>query len=130
MAKKRNTRPHLLALHTEEDSQGRLKVMLSETLRKDRELMRWLHHRVVDLLDDINALYYLDDELDERLSLLTVDVTSDYIENLLVEGRAAVEQGQQEEDGQEAGEQRGEQEDTSADGNGRFARKGACHEKA
>lgn len=111
MAKKRKTRPHFVALHTAEDSQGRLQVMLPQRVRQDKRLMRWLHHRLVDLLAEDGALSCLDDDVNEQLSLLTVFITSNYIENLLAEGRVAVaRQQEREEEDEEAGDARGRQE--------------------
>ena len=129
MAKKRNTRPHFVAVHTAEDSQGRLQVMLPKRVRQNKRLMCWLHHRVVDLLADSGALSYLDDDLNERLSLLSVDITSDYIQNLVVAGRAAVEKelAEEEENDGESGAADAEQDNAAADGNGRPDRKAVCH---
>lgn len=60
--------------------------------------MFWLHHRVVDLLADRGLLDFLAHDVEERLALLSPDITSDYVADLLREGEDAVTQEEQEDD--------------------------------
>ncbi|UCC30829.1 MAG: hypothetical protein JSU86_00850 [Phycisphaerales bacterium] len=95
MAKKPD-RIQPVALHAEEDPQGRIQVMLPERMRKNQTLMLWLHHRVVDLLADKGLLDFLAHDVEERLALLSTDITSDYVADLLHEAEDAVKQPEDE----------------------------------
>ncbi len=61
---------HPVCLHAVEDEKGRIEVQLNEGLIHRRHLVLWLHHRVMDLLDQYHMLDYFDEDLDDRLSLL------------------------------------------------------------
>jgi hypothetical protein len=79
----------VVAPHAEEDEQGRINVMLPEAVREDRALMRWLHHRVVDLLAEKGLLGDFADDVEVRLSALGTDIVSDYVGELLTECQTA-----------------------------------------
>jgi hypothetical protein len=79
----------VVALHAEEDKQGRIDVILSPTIRQDHALMRRLHHRVVDLLAEKNMLDYFADDVEVRLAALSTDIVSDYVADLLKECETA-----------------------------------------
>ena len=87
---------HPVCLHAVEDEKGRIEVQLNEGLIHRRHLVLWLHHRVIDLLHENGMLDYLDEDLDDRLSLLCADITSDYIGALFEEGEEAVKQSNDE----------------------------------
>ena len=89
MAKKREP-IQVVALHAEEDAQGRIEVILSATVRQDRALMVRLHHRVVDLLAEKGLLHDFADDVEERLAALGTDIISDFVADLLSEGQAVV----------------------------------------
>ena len=89
---------HPIALHAEEDSKGRTQVKLDDALLERRHLVVWLHHWVIDLLDEYKVLDFLDKDLDDRLSLLCPGITSDYVERLLEEGEEAVKRQNEEAD--------------------------------
>ena len=97
---------HPVALHAEEDAKGRVRVTLSEPIVRKQRLMRWLHHRVIDLLADNQLLDCFADDLERRIALLSADITSDFVAALLEEGEEAVkhladepEESDQQEDG-------------------------------
>ncbi len=81
----------VVALHAEEDAKGRIDVILSATIRQDRALMIRLHHRVVDLLAEKGMIDYFADDVEERLAALGTDIISDFVADLLSEGRAVLE---------------------------------------
>ena len=89
MAKKREP-IQVVALHAEEDAQGRIEVILSATIRQDRALMVRLHHRVVDLLAEKGLLDDFADDVEERLAALGTDIISDFVADLLSESQAVV----------------------------------------
>ena len=95
MAKKRDP-IHPVALHAEQDFQGRIQVILPVEVRENLTLMLWLHHRVVDLLAETGLLHFLAHDVEERLALLSADITSDYVGDLLHEGEDAVKQPEDE----------------------------------
>jgi hypothetical protein len=78
-----------MAEHAEEDDRGRINVVLPDEVRRDRNLMRRLHHRVVDLLADKGILECFADDVEERLASLGAEIVSDFVADLLREGRAA-----------------------------------------
>ena len=82
----------VVALHAEEDAQGRIDVTLSATIRQNRALMVRLHHRVVDLLAEKGLLDYFADDVEERLAALGTDIISDFVADLLREAEAVVQQ--------------------------------------
>ena len=82
----------VVALHAEEDAQGRIDVILSATVRQDRALMVRLHHRVVDLLAEKCLLDDFADDVEERLAALGTDIISDFVANLLSEGQAVAKE--------------------------------------
>jgi hypothetical protein len=82
MAKKRKP-IQVVALYAEEDAQGRIDVILSETTRQNKALMLRLHHRVVDLLAEKCLLDCFAHDLEERLAALGTDIISDYVADLL-----------------------------------------------
>ena len=83
---------HPVSVHAGEDAKGRIQVRLSQPIVQKKRLMRWLHHRVIDLLADYGLLDFLDKDLEDRLSLLCADITSDYVSEMLKEGEKAVKQ--------------------------------------
>jgi hypothetical protein len=91
VAKKREPL-QVVALHAEEDTQGRIDVILSATVRQDRALMVRLHHRVVDLLAEKCLLDDFADDVEERLAALGTDIISDFVADLLREAEAVVQQ--------------------------------------
>ncbi|MCP4248939.1 MAG: hypothetical protein GY778_18000 [bacterium] len=80
----------VVALHAEEDAKGRIDVILSATVRQNRELMVRLHHRVVDLLAEKGLIDYFADDVQERLTALGTDIISDFVADLTSEAEAAV----------------------------------------
>ena len=103
---------HPVCLHAVEDEKGRIEVQLNEGLIHRRHLVLWLHHRVIDLLDQYHMLDCFDEDLDDRLSLLCADITSDYIGALFEEGEEAVKR--QNDEAEETGEEE-EADDTLAE---------------
>ncbi len=97
---------HPVALHAEEDAKGRVRITLSALVVRKQRLMRWLHHRVIDLLADHQLLDCFDDDLERRIALLSADITSDFVAALLEEGEEAVKglPDEAEQTGQEDGE--------------------------
>ena len=89
MAKKHDSY-HSVALHAEVDSHGRLRVTLPHEITQNRALMLWLHHRVVDLLNDNHLLGIVAEDVEQHFELLTADITSDFIGDLLKVGKEAV----------------------------------------
>ena len=100
---------HPVHLHAVEDEKGRIQVQLNEGLLHRRHLVPWLHHRVIDLLDEYGMLDYFDEDLDDRLSLLCAGIASDYVGRLFEEGEEAVKQ--QDDEAEETG-----QEEEATDG--------------
>ena len=78
-----------VALYAEEDEKGCLDVTLPVALQQDRVLMRRLHHRVIDLLEEKDILPLLARTVEEQLAALSTDVLSDYIEELVNECRTS-----------------------------------------
>ncbi len=81
----------VVALHAEEDAQGRIEVILSATIRQDRALMVRLHHRVIDLLAENGLLDDFADDVQERLTALGADIISNYVADLLSDSQAAMQ---------------------------------------
>ena len=88
MAKKPTFVPDM-ALHAAEDNRGRIHVVLPDKVRRNYALMRRLHHRVVDLLAEKGMLDHFADDVEERLSSLSVKIVSDFVAKLLNEARPA-----------------------------------------
>ncbi len=89
---------HPVALHAVEDSRGRTRVKLNEILFDKRHLVPWLHHRVIDLLEEQKLLEHLDEDLEDRLSKLCPEIMSDYVAALFEEGEDAVKRQNEEAD--------------------------------
>ncbi len=85
----------VVALHAEEDAKGRIDVILSATVRQNRDLMVRLHHRVVDLLAEKGLIDYFADDVQERLTALGTDIISDFVADLTSEAEAAMTEPQQ-----------------------------------
>ena len=95
MSKKREP-IQVVALHAEENAQGRIDVILSETIRQNRPLMLRLHHRVVDLLAEKCLLADFADDVEARLAALGTDIISDFVADLLSEAEEAVNESEDE----------------------------------
>ena len=104
MAKK-NDSYHSVSLHAEEDSRGRLRVTLPHEIVQNRALMLWLHHRVLDLLNDNHLLEVVAKDVEQHFELLSVDIISDYIADLLEVGKEAVGASEGQDDGRDEGDE-------------------------
>jgi hypothetical protein len=60
-------------------------VTLPEWVRNDLRMVRWLHHRVVDLLADHGHTAWMIQDVEDRLGALSGDLIDDAITELVAE---------------------------------------------
>ena len=77
-----------LLLQPEVELDGRFSVELPDSVRHDLSLMRWLSHRIVDLLTRHNHIEWLVRDVEHRLGSLSASLAEDAIRDLVAEARA------------------------------------------
>jgi hypothetical protein len=60
-------------------------VTLPGWVRKDLRMLRWLHHRVVDLLARHARSAWMIQDIEDRLDALSGDLIDDAVNNLIAE---------------------------------------------
>ncbi len=64
-------------------------VKLPDWVRKDARTLRWLHHRVVDLLASHDHTDLMIQDVEDRLAVMCSDMVDDTVNDLIREARAA-----------------------------------------
>lgn len=64
-------------------------MTLPECVHSNLCVMRWLHHRVVDLMADHGLVEWLVHDVEMRLRTLTLEVVDDYLTDLVREAKTA-----------------------------------------
>ncbi|UCC32350.1 MAG: hypothetical protein JSU86_08715, partial [Phycisphaerales bacterium] len=72
-----------------EDSEGGITVTLPECVRGNLRVMRWLHHRVVDVMADHGLVEWLVYDVEARLKTLSFEIVGDYVTDLVREAKVA-----------------------------------------
>ena len=72
--------------------QGDCEVKIPELVRKDMRMLRWLHHRVVDLMASHGHANLMILDVEDRLAVISSDLLADAVTDLVREARAAVEE--------------------------------------
>ncbi len=72
----------------QEDPEGGFKVTLPESVRGNLRVMRWLHHRVVDVMADHGLVEWLVYDVEARLATLSFVIVGDYVTDLIREAGA------------------------------------------
>ncbi len=72
----------------EEDPEGGITVKLPESVRGNLRVMRWLHHRVVDVMADHGLVECLVHDVEARLGTLSFEIVGDYVTDLIREAGA------------------------------------------
>ena len=72
----------------EEEPEGGLTVKLPESVRGNLRVMRWLHHRVVDVMADHGLVEWLVHDVETRLATLSFEIVGDYVTDLIREAGA------------------------------------------
>ncbi len=62
-------------------------VTLPDWIRTDVRMLRWLHHRVVDLLACHDHTDWMIQDIEDRLGALSFDMVDDAVNDLIVEIR-------------------------------------------
>ena len=60
-------------------------VTLPGWVRKDLRMLRWLHHRVVDLLARHGRATWMSQDIEDRLDALSPHLLDDAVNNLIAE---------------------------------------------
>ncbi len=60
-------------------------VTLPDWVRNDLGMLRWLHHRVVDLLASHDHADWMIQDIEDRLGALSSDLIDDAVNNLIAE---------------------------------------------
>lgn len=63
-------------------------VTLPDWIRNDVRLLRWVHHRVVDLMACHDHTNLMIQDVEDRLAVLSSDMVDDAINDLICEARA------------------------------------------
>ena len=74
----------------DEEEVGDFKVKLPDSVRGNLRVMRWLHHRVVDVMADQGLVDWLVHDVEARLTSLRFEIVHYYVTDLLREARASV----------------------------------------
>ena len=72
-----------------EDPEGGMTVTLPECVRDDLNVMRWLHHRIGEVMADHGLVECLVHDVEMRLTTLSFDIVGDYVTGLVGEARAS-----------------------------------------
>ena len=70
---------------------GDCEVTLPERVRNDMQMLRWLHHRVVDLMASHGHANLMIQDVEDRLAVMSSDMVDDGVNDLVREARAAGE---------------------------------------
>ena len=92
MAKKKTKRKKRDSHRTIISLSGGCKVALADWIREDSEMLRSLHHRVVDLLDCHRSTDWMIRDIEDRLAAMSVDLIDAAIARLIVEAHARREE--------------------------------------
>lgn len=84
--KKRDSRRTIISLN------GSCKVALADWIREDSQMLRSLHHRVVDLLACHRSTNWMIRDVEDRLAAMSVDLIDAAIGGLIVEAYARREE--------------------------------------
>ena len=66
-----------------DNAEGGVLVTLPASITNDREVLRWLHHWVVDAMADRGYVRWLVDDVEERLEGLGADIVSTSVADLV-----------------------------------------------
>ena len=88
MGKKRTGLGTLNAI-ARDDEEGQMTVTLPECVRGNLNVMRWLHHRVVDVMADHGLVEWLAHDVEMRLTTLSSEIVGDYVQGLVREAKGS-----------------------------------------
>ncbi len=88
MAKKK-TETDPLRVMASEDPQGGVCVTLSEAVRTNCDVLRWLHHWVVDAPADRGSVVWMAEDVEKRLGHLSADIVGTSVSDLVRQAQAA-----------------------------------------
>ena len=88
MAKKK-TETDALRVMASEDPQGGVCVTLPEAVRTNCDVLRWLHHWVVDALADRGSVVWMAEDVEKRLGHLSADIVGTSVSDLVRQAQAA-----------------------------------------
>ncbi len=71
---------------------GDCEVTLPDRVRNDIRMLRWLQHRVVDLMASLGHAGLMIQDVENRLGVLSSDMVEDAVNDLVREALAAVEE--------------------------------------
>ncbi len=88
MAKKKTETdaPRVMA---SEDPLGGVCVTLPEAVRTNCDVLRWLHHWVVDALADRGSVVWMAEDVEKRLGHLSADIVGTSVSDLVRQAQAA-----------------------------------------
>ena len=74
--------------HPTVEYDGSSAVRLPDVVRRDRKMLCWLYHRVVNLLADYGHYEWIRDDIEHRLGSLSPHLIKNAIRDLVAEARA------------------------------------------
>ena len=89
MARKKKTETDLSTRMAANDPGGGIFVTLPEAVRTDCDVMRWLHHWVVDALADGGYVKWMVQDVEQRLGHLGADIVDASLWDLVRQAQAA-----------------------------------------
>ncbi len=72
-----------------DDPEGGVFVMLPQAVRTNCDVVRWLHHWVVDAMADRGSVAWMAEDVKKRLGHLGADIVSTSVSDLVRQARAA-----------------------------------------
>lgn len=88
MARRKKTETDPPRVMASEDPEGGVCVTLPEAIRMNCDVMRWLHHWVVDAMADRGSVVWMADDVEKRLGHLGADIVSTSLSDLVRQARA------------------------------------------
>ncbi len=89
MARKKKTETGPPSRIAGDDPEGGIFVTLPEAVRTNCDVLRWLHHWVVDAMADRGSVVWMADDVEKRLGDLGADIVSTSVSDLVRRARAA-----------------------------------------
>lgn len=86
---KKKTETEAPRVMASEDQQGGVCVTLSEAVRTNCDVLRWLHHWVVDAMADRGSHVWMAEDVEKRLGHLSADIVSTSVSDLVRQAQAA-----------------------------------------
>ncbi len=71
------------------DPEGGVLVTLPEAVRMNCDVVRWLHHWVVDAMADRGSVVWMAEDVEKRLGHLGADIVSTSVSELVRQAQAA-----------------------------------------